>query len=140
MPSKHTLFDDIERSDHRHAPRREGSFDFLNRSAWPASHKMRMVLERWFEHYPEDSKSDLRARFRRSDHNHESAFFELFLHEVFRRLDLAPEVHPEPRNGHGRPDFAVRARSRATYYVEANVAGSVGGSPRIPWRTSNLTR
>ena len=93
----------------------------MNTSAWPASENARTVLDRWFAEYPVRSRNDLRARFRRDDKNHESAFFELFLHEVFRRLGLSPEVHPRPSTGHSRPDFRITSRSRRAYYVEANV-------------------
>lgn len=54
------------------------------------------------QYYPGDDKNDLRARFRKRDDNHESAFFELFLYEVVRRLGLNPEVHPEPSTGRVR--------------------------------------
>ncbi|MCY3934372.1 MAG: hypothetical protein OXG09_00010 [Chloroflexi bacterium] len=121
-----TLFDDIERTDHRPSTRARPSFDFLNTSAWPACHNMRDTLEQWFERYPDSSKSDLRARFRKRDHNHGSAFFELFLHEVFRRLGLSPEVHPESQCGRGRPDFATTSGSGGISYVEANVVGLKG--------------
>ena len=87
---------------------------------------MRSTLERWFAEYPEDAKKDLRARFRKSDHNHDSAFFELFLHEVFQQLGLTPTVHPEPSTGRGRPDFAITSRTGSTTYVEASVVGLSG--------------
>ena len=83
------------------------------------------MLESWFAKYPDGAKKDLRARFRKPDHNHESAFFELFLYQVLLRLGLAPEVHPEPRTGRGRPDFSIRDHS-GLYYVEANVVGVTG--------------
>ena len=126
MAHELTLFDDIVRTDHRPSTRARSSFDFLNTSAWPACHNMRDRLEQWFERYPDSSKNDLRARFRKRDHNHESAFFELFLHEVFRRLGLSPEVHPESQRGRGRPDFAVTSGSDNISYVEANVVGLRG--------------
>ena len=126
MARELTLFDDIQRTDHWHSKRARSSFDFLNTSAWPACHNMRDRLEQWFERYPDSSKNDLRARFRKRDHNHGSAFFELFLHEVFSRLGLSPEVHPESQRGHGRPDFAITSGSDALYYVEANVVGRKG--------------
>ena len=94
------LFDDIQRTDHRPSTRGRSSFEFLNTSAWPACNNMRDRLEQWFERYPDSSKNDLRARFRKRDHNHGSSFFELFLHEVFSRLGLSPEVHPESQRGH----------------------------------------
>lgn len=126
IPDRLTLFDDIERSDHTHAPRREGSFRFLNRSARPASHNMRTTLSKWFEDYPDDAKKDLRARFRKADHNHESAFFELFLHQLVQSLGLAPAVHPRPGAGRGRPDFLITGQRGDVCYVEANVAGLTG--------------
>ena len=127
MTSQLTLFDDIVRLDHRHASRRKPSFEFLNWSAWPAAYNARVKLESWFADYPDGAKNDLRARFRRPDHNHESAFFELLLHQVFLRLGLAPEVHPKPRTGRGRPDFSIRDGNAGVYYVEANVAGLTSG-------------
>ena len=126
MARELTLFDDIERTDHRPSTRVRPSFDFLNTSAWPAYHSMRQTIGQWFEHYPHSSKNDLRARFRKRDHNHESAFFELFLHEVFRRLGLYPEVHPESQHGRGRPDFAITSGGGGISYVEANVVGLKG--------------
>ena len=126
MARELTLFDDIERTDHRPSTRARPSFDFLNTSAWPVYHNMRNTLEQWFERYPDSSNNDLRARFRKRDQNHESAFFELFLHEVFRRLELSPEVHPESHRGRGRPDFAITSGSGGISYVEANVVGLKG--------------
>lgn len=126
MPPELTLFDDIVRTDHRHSKRARSSFDFLNTSAWPACNNMRDRLEQWFERYPDSSINDLRARFRKRDHNHESAFFELFLHEVFRRLGLSPEVHPESQRGQGRPDFAITSSCGGVSYVEANVVSLRG--------------
>ena len=76
------LFDQFVRTDHRHAHRSEPAFEFMNRSAWPASENIREVLERWFANYPVSHKADLRARFRKSDHNHAAAYFELYLHQL----------------------------------------------------------
>ena len=120
------LFDDIVRMDHRHSKRAGAAFDYLNTSAWPACHNMRDMLEQWLEGYPDSSKTDLRARFRKRDHNHGSAFFELFLHEVFSRLGLSPEVHPESQFSRARPDLAITSDSGGLYYVEANVMGRKG--------------
>ena len=138
MPSRLTLFDDILRTDHSYSAEREPAFDFLNRSAWPASYNMRMKLEQWFQDYPEGAKSGLRARFRRPDDNHGSAFFELLLYQIFLRLGLSPKVEPTPQKGRGRPDFAIKTWSGAVYYVEANVAGLSGHFPEDPLRDEVL--
>ena len=115
------LFDQFARTDHRHAYRSETDFDFMNRSAWPACENIREVLERWFANYPDNHKGDLRARFRKGDHNHAAAFFELYLHQAMSRLELSPEVHPDPQIGKGRPDYAIAGAQGRTCYVEANV-------------------
>lgn len=124
-----TLFDDFERDDGR----RRGhvsEFEFLNRSAWPACEKMRIALEDWFATYPDADKPGLRARFRKRDDNHESAMFELLLHQIFRQLNLAPQVHPQLPTGGGKPDFLITDRSGNSYYVEAKVA--MGTASRVP--------
>ena len=115
------LFDQFERTDHREAHRSEPTFEFWNRSAWPACANIREVLERWFTSYPASHARDLRARFRKRDHNHEAAFFELYLYQVLSCLGLSPEVHPNPEAGKGRPDFAVTGAKGSICYIEANV-------------------
>ncbi len=121
------LFDDIERSDDAPLRAGESPFGFLNRSAWPRNPNVRSELERWYKRFP-DSNGDLRSRFRRKDQNHESAFFELFLHELFVRLGLSVEVNPTLAGG-SKPDFLV-AGSGSRAYVEATVvADTIGDSP-----------
>lgn len=115
------LFDLSVRTDHRHAYRSEPAFEFMNRSAWPAYENIREVLERWYADYPAGDKGDLRGRFRNGDQSHAGAYFELFLHQVMRRLGLSPEVHPVPEIGKGRPDFVITGARESTCYIEANV-------------------
>ena len=115
------LFDQFVRNDHRPAYRSEPDYEFLNQSAWPAYENIRKVLERWFAGYPASHKVDLRARFRKGDHNHASAYFELYLYQVLSRLGLSPEVHPDPDRGKGRPDFAIAGAEGNRCYLEANV-------------------
>lgn len=121
MGQRLRLFDQFERTDHREASRSEPAFEFMNRSAWPAYANIREVLEEWFEGYPASHERDLHARFRKGDHNHEAAFFELYLHQVLTRLGLSPEIHPEPETGKGRPDYAVTGAMGSRCYIEANV-------------------
>ena len=74
-----------------------------------------------------------RARSRAPSRN--AAFFELFLHEVFRRLDLAPEVHPAPRSGQGHPhahEPSQLARARS-----AQVPNSWRKAIFAPWCPRN---
>ena len=115
------LFDQFVRNDHRPAYRSEPDYEFLNQSAWPAYENIRKVLERWFAGYPASHKVDLCARFRKNDHNHASAYFELYLYQVLSRIGLSPEVHPDPDRGKGRPDFAITGAAGNRCYLEANV-------------------
>ena len=115
------LFEQFVRTDHSPAHRSEPDYEFLNRSAWPAYENIRDVLERWFAGYPANHKEDLRARFRKRDHNHAAAYFELYLHQVLSRLGLSPEVHPNPEIGKGRPDFAIAGAKGSRWYLEAHV-------------------
>ena len=115
------LFEQFVRTDHRPAHRSEPDYEFLNRSAWPACENIRDVLERWFAGYPASHKEDLRARFRKRDHNHAAVYFELYLHQVLSRLGLSPEVHPNPERGKGRPDFAIAGAKGSRWYLEAHV-------------------
>ena len=96
----------------------ESAFEFLNRSAWPEIANVRHELGLWYARFP-DLNSALRARFRKKDQNHDSAFFELFLHELFGRLGLSVEVDPALPGG-SYPDFRVTG-SGSPAYVEATV-------------------
>ena len=121
MEQSTPLFDKFVRTEHSPAYRSEPDYEFLNRSAWPACENIRDVLERWFAGYPASHKEDLRARFRKRDHNHAGAYFELYLHQVLSRLGLSPEVHPNPEIGKGRPDFAIAGAKESKWYLEAHV-------------------
>ena len=98
-------------------------FAFVNEySPWADTPAIRRACESWFEHIPPGNRADLKSRFRESDDSeHAGAFFELFLHEVFRRLDCQVEFQP---NVSGQtPDFRV-SQGGKSIYVEATVAGA----------------
>ena len=85
----------------------EPRFEYYNHSSRPAIGQIREVLENWFSGYPDLGKSDLRGRFKSNDdRSHDGAFFELYLHEVLRKLGYEVQVHPlvdKPTH----PDFVV---------------------------------
>ncbi|MFC1999686.1 hypothetical protein ACFLXE_02875 [Chloroflexota bacterium] len=115
------LFDDITRQDLDTAQYGEPEFRYLNRSARPEHIKIRQVIEGWFLHYPEAEKSELIQRFRsKNDSDFKSAFFELFMHEVLRRLGCRVQVHAAARRN--RPDFLVQCRNRERFYLETVLA------------------
>lgn len=118
------LFDTVERHDEGPAGYREPHFTYLNRSARPEVDRIREVLESWFARYPTQAQPDLGARFRsKSDPQYESAFFELFLHELLNRLGCRVRVHPKPAGGRAtRPDFLVKSATGVRFYLEAAIA------------------
>lgn len=118
------LFDDIERAETRARLEREPIFAYLNSSARAPVAAARQVLEKWFERYPESGKDDSRARFRSPiDAQHKSAFWELYLHELFSGLGYSLEPHPDIEGSSNHPDFLVKHGAVPQFYLEAVVAG-----------------
>jgi len=110
------LFDDFERTNG--APREfgEGLFPFLNRAAGPYWQSVRDLLSGWVSNYPADHRSTLVARFQRTDERgFLGAFWELYLHELFRRLGFAIELHPVIDGVRHRPDFLLSKSGRRVY-------------------------
>jgi hypothetical protein len=111
------LFDDIIRNDEGPAQRSESTFTWLNRSARPVCSTIRQELEAWFSRYPANHQEEMRTRFRRDDFD--SAFFELFLHELLLKLGCRPIIHPTVNNTNGKcPDFLVES-TKGNFYMEA---------------------
>ena len=84
-------------------------------------------LESWYKDY-RDPDGDLRHRFRQDDaHQHDAAWWELYIYTLFRRLGYAVEVHPSVPRSSRRPDFlAVDAHD--SVYVECAAAFDGGDS------------
>lgn len=117
------LFDDFVRSNQAPKADSEPIFAFYNHTARPGMNDLRHMLDGWFGRVPEAARQDLRSRFRSaSDADHQGAFFELYIHELFSGLGFALQVHPEVQgNGGGRPDF-LATRDGRRLYVEATAA------------------
>src|SRR2546428_4764920 len=117
-----TLFEEnLSRTDNGPAGYAEAPFKYLNRSARLEVGRIRSTLEEWFKHYPSEGEAEFRTRFR-SDEHHDSAFFELFLHELLLRLDCSVTLHPSVATAAAHPDFLVNPRSGASFYLEAVLA------------------
>ncbi len=115
-----TLFDSFDRQEGRPKFESEPSFAFLNQTARPQFAAVRDLLESWFANYPEENRDDLRGRFcSKKEYNHQSAFFELFLHELLRRLGCMTVVHPSVPGASKRPDFLVVPPRGSDFHLEA---------------------
>jgi hypothetical protein len=118
------LFDQIERAETRIKRENESTFSYMNLSTRAPLTAAREVLEQWFAAYPDSGKADLRARFRSPiDSQFKSAFWELYLHELFLRLGFRLEPHPDIEGSSNHPDFLVKAGDDPKFYLEAVVAG-----------------
>jgi hypothetical protein len=119
-----TLFDLRTRDDPSPAAAAEDSFSFLNRVDSPYWQQIRDVLDEWFGRYPMGGRVALRNAFRSPDTGqHWAGWWELYLHELFRCLGYAIELHPSIEGTKRTPDFLLK-RDSSTLYVEATVVFS----------------
>ena len=101
----------------------ESPFEYVNRSAEPEIERIRNLLERWFRDYAATAQKDVRKRFRsRNQDTHQSAFFELLVHALLRRLGCEVKAHPNIPGSAKQPDFHVCTGDRS-FYLEATVIG-----------------
>ena len=121
MTIRHSLFDDMKRTDARSRQPNEPFFAYLNRSADREATEIRGRLESWFGGFPVRARDDVRGRFREDDDRaHRGATFELLIHELLIRLNCTVEVHPKISGTGSRPDFLARYGD-CPFYVEATV-------------------
>ncbi|MGA7673189.1 MAG: hypothetical protein WBW04_22420 [Nitrolancea sp.] len=113
------LFDDFERVNGNPAKDGEPLFTFLNGAAGSYWQAVRDLLSGWVAAYPAEDRPALISRFRRTDRRgFLGAFWELYVHELFRRLDFEIELHPSIDVVTRHPDFRLR-KDGASMYVEA---------------------
>jgi len=123
------LFDEIERNDYGPSNYTEPIFTFLNRSARVEIYKIRDELEKWYSHYPAAEQAELCIRFRSNiRQQHQSAFFELFLHELLLRLGYEITIHPSLLGVARTPDFLVKSSDGEQFYIEATLATNESSS------------
>lgn len=109
------LFENKERTDKKPANHLDNKFDFYDRSRSPQVTQIRETLNKWFDNYPDPEKKELKTRFLSS---FSSAFYELFLHELFIKQGYTLEPHPKIPGTTKRPDFLVSGHG-LEFYLEA---------------------
>jgi hypothetical protein len=126
------LFDDFDRVDTSSAAYGEDHFAYRNPSARPKFAAGREAIEGWFSRYPEREQAGLRARVRdkNAPNSFESAFFDLFLHDLFASQGCRGEVHPESTGSTKRPDFYITTPGGGSLVLEAIVATAVSEKDR----------
>lgn len=107
-------------------PRRESESyaQYLERSSHSVANAIRRLLDGWVEAYPEGARADLLARLRSGDDTlFQSAFFELYLYILIRKLGYEVEIHPGIAKGQEkRPDFLLHGPGNERIYLEAIIA------------------
>ncbi len=114
------LFDEFERSDIEPSRFSEPRFEFLNRTARQSLKYVRQIIQQWFNEYKASAKKRERlcTEFRSiDDTKHLSAFFEIYLHQMFCRMGFSVEVEPDWKQG--TPDFLLTTPDSGRILVEA---------------------
>jgi len=114
------LFDTPAGTDRGPAKHGEPHYDYLCRTGRLPFLRVREVMESWLAQFPSHHQEELTLRLRSRDNHHfEAAFFELYLHELFRRLGYSMEVHPRAGDRNKRPDFLATENRRGALLIEA---------------------
>ncbi|MBE7518381.1 MAG: hypothetical protein HS107_03960 [Thermoflexaceae bacterium] len=120
-----TVFDELDRpADDDGKLHAEPDFAYLNRSGRAEMTDARALVEEWFARYPPDHQSQLRSRLRGDDIAFDSAFFELYLHELLLALGHIATVEPPAGTKGKAPDFLAESRGAASFYLEACVVSA----------------
>lgn len=118
------VFDDIEPDlDGPKAPD-ETDFGYLSRSTRHEAARVRDLIEDWISRYPDEDRGVMVARLRsKIDDAHQSAFFELALHELLLTTGhTIVAIEPKLEHTAYSPDFLVQAPNGSRFYLEAVVA------------------
>lgn len=119
------LFDLIERDYKGPRGHTESLYSYINRSSRPSMIRIRQLIEDWFFHYPSSSQGVLKKRFCSPDDiAHQSAFFELYLHELLLKIGFSFKVHPTVAERPTHPEFLVSFGEKRILYIEATVASA----------------
>lgn len=111
------LFDQSEEIIKGPSNNNSNAFNYYHKSDRGDIAVIREVLEKWFFNYPNNEKKELKNRFKK---DMDSAFFELFLFELFRCLNFKIEIHPKLNESNKRPDFLIQ-KNNLKAYVEAKI-------------------
>ena len=129
--TEHALFPDEPRKHDRLRNFDESTYTYCRESAREQAATYRSLANEWFERYPEEHRSAFRSRFcgdRNDQHN--AAFFELFLYDLFSRFCEQVTVEAAMPNSDKRADFGLRFADGAEIMVEAMSVQSTFWAPQ----------
>ncbi|MEN8671706.1 hypothetical protein [Nocardioides sp.] len=112
-----------ERTDRSPCRADETSFDFLDRTGSQFFSPVRDLVHRWVNALPVDDQPGVIGNLSKGDnHSFESAFWELYLHQLVKGSGFDVDIHPEVPGSTKHPDFLVRAPQ--PFYLEAVSVGT----------------
>ena len=101
--------------------------EFLERDGRAEAAPIREWIEHWYDQLPSDKQGRIRERMRcGARHQFTSAYFELQMFAMLRRMGYDITVEPRLAGGQYNPDFLAR-RDAEAFYVEATVCGYGAG-------------
>ena len=110
--------------------RKEKIHEFLEREGRSETTPIRDWIEHWYEQLPSGKQRDIRGRMRcGDDHQFTSAYFELQMFAMLKRMEYDVTVEPRLADGRYNPDFLARCEDEA-FYLEATVCGQGAGELR----------
>lgn len=112
------LFEDKERTNLNYANHQHDKYEFYNNSAMEEFTLIRDRLNKWFSRYPDSGKWQLKRDFQSQ---FDSAFFELFIHELFFQQGFTLTSHPTIPNSNKNPDFLAK-KGNIEIYLEAKIS------------------
>jgi hypothetical protein len=119
-----TLFTESSPRAYGFKQQAEDEFAYMNSHADAPVLAAREIMENWYRHFPAGARKDLVSRFRsKKQKQHDGAFWELYLHELLRRMGYGIEVHPTVPNSDAHPDFLIYQDGVPLAFVEARLAG-----------------
>jgi hypothetical protein len=100
-------------------------YHFLDRSVHPVSAAVRDLLEEWLSHIPADERPPLVGAFQSAQDRtaFASAFWELYLHELYLLSGYTVTIHPVVPSSPKRPDFLIDGHGER-FYLEAVQVGT----------------
>lgn len=115
------LFDQKERENLRYAKNKHNSYQFYDGSARKEFTYVRERMNSWFSRYPSNHRRQLRSDFKAQ---FDSAYFELFIHELFLKQGFRLEPHVNVGSSAKTPDF-LGIKDGIELYIEAKVASDL---------------
>jgi len=133
------IFHNIELSNEIVSKYQEPIYAFLCKSPSEEAEFARKVIERWFSYYPKTEQDNFISRLQTNDDQEfNSAFFELFIHELSRCIGYDITFHPELENNKAkRPDFKLILGSEE-FYLECITTNELSSEEKRAEKIINI--